>query len=341
MTSRCEDTKQRIDSIDVCFRNLPASHILKFQDCADDSVALIDKIPIKAVSTVTLETDKGGEQLGDAISNIAYCPTSEKILETSYCDDRSRDQSVIFIKCAPCKDLLSSVTRYSTNTDVSRQKSKVTSSPADCKFARSDQKIDISPEIDDAISQKTYRNSVDPSEISSSSKKFLKGFKRRICPARCCQPVRQTAIKGVCEDFFHAKSSVSDATLIGKDDQRSLAEQQLQCPVSERMLQTEVARVKSDKVSTCQRSAFTDACLIPGRISEETSRLSSSQELLARYKKHIPIHLLERYEICRSKRNGLQDECVLPFLQTFLKKEKQRRTLENCTEHKRSIEQID
>lgn len=169
MTSRCEDTKQWIDSIDVCSRNFPAAHILKFQDYADDSIALTDKIPIKVVSTVILELDKGGEQSGDAISKTAYCPTSKKILEASHCDDRSRDQSVIFIKCAatPRKDLSPSVTRYSTNTDVSRQKSKVTGSPANCKFARSDQKIDISPEKDDAFSQVTCRNGVDPPEISS------------------------------------------------------------------------------------------------------------------------------------------------------------------------------
>lgn len=340
MTSRCQDMKQRIDSIDVCSRSLPASHILKSQDCADDSIALTDKLPKKAVSTVILEIDRGEEESGDAISKVA---TLKKIVETSYCDDRSRDQSVIFIKCAatPCKDFLSA--QYS-DTDVSRQKSKATSSPPDCKFACSDQEIDISSEMDDAFSQITCRKGADSSEISSSSKKSLKRFKRRIYPTSCCRPVQQTTIKEACKDFLHAKFSASDATFVGKDDKRSLDEQQLQCPVSERMLRTKVTRVesaKSDKASTCQRSATAsrDACLIPGRISEETSPLSSSQDLIARYKKHIPIHLLEKYEICRSRRNGLQDECVLPFLQTIFKKEG--RTWNNCIEHKRSIEQID
>ncbi|KAM0733375.1 hypothetical protein ACS0PU_012924 [Formica fusca] len=358
MTSRREDIKKRSGSIDVCSRNRtadkfilhPAAHILKSQDCVDDSVALTDKIPIEAVSTATLEIDRDEKQPDDTFSKIVYCPTSKKILETSYCDDRSRNQPVIFIECDAtlCEDPTSDI-QCSKNTDVSCQKSKMTSSPPDYKFACPNQKIDISSEMKDPFSQITCRNGLDSSEISSSSKKSLKRFKRRICPPRCCQPVRQSVIREVCKDFLHAKSSASDAislpTYIGKDDQRSLDEQ-LQCPASERMLRTDVTRVesaKSDKASACQRSAidFKRACLIPRRISEDTLRLSSSQELLARYKEHIPIHLLERYEICRSKRNGLQDECVLPFLQALLKKEKERRTLDNCIEYKRNIDRLD
>lgn len=345
MTSRREDIKQQSGSVDICSRNqiadkfilLPISNILKSQDYADDSVALTDKITIEAVSSPILKIDRDEKQSDDTkLPKIVYFPTSKKILETSYCDDKSRNQPVIFIECAatPCEDPASDI-QCSTNTDVSWQKSKVTSSPPDCKFACPDQKIDISSEIREPFSQITCRNDLDSSEISSSSKKF----KRRICPARCCQPVRQSAIREVCKDFFHAKSSASDAisspTCVGKDD-RSFDEQ-LQCPTSERMVRTDVTRresAKSDKASACQRStiSFKRACLIPERISKDTPRLSSSQELLARYKEHIPIHLLERYEICRSKRNGLQDECALPFLQGLLKKEEERRL--DCFEHK-------
>lgn len=115
--------------------------------------------------------------------------------------------------------------------------------------------------------------------------------------------------------------------------------------LSEQMLRTEVTRresAKSDKASVCQRSAvaFRRACLIPERVSEETSRSSSSQELLARYKEHIPAYQLERYEICRSKRNGLQDECIPPLLRTILKKEEQRRELDKCIERERTIDQL-
>lgn len=359
MTSRREDVKQRTGSIDVCSRNqiankfilLPASYILKSQDCTDDSVVSTDEIPTEAVSTAILEIDRGEKQPDDAISKIAYCPTSKKILEISYCDDRSCNQPVILIECAatPYEEPLASVIRCSTHTDVSSQKSEVTGSLSDCESTCPEQKIDLSSEIKDPFSPMTC---LDSSEISSFSKKSLKRLKTRICSANYCQPVRQSAIKeNLCEDFLHAKSSASDATsssstFVGTDDEQSLDEQQLQRPASERMLRTEIARAesaKSDEAAACQRSAtaFRRACLTPGRISGDKSRLSGSQELLARYKEHIPIHQLERYEICRSKRNGLQDECVLPpFLQTVLKKE-QRRTLDNCVERKRNIDRSD
>ncbi|XP_072743850.1 uncharacterized protein [Anoplolepis gracilipes] len=350
MTSRREDMKQQTSLIDICCRNqtadkfilLPASHILKSQDCVDDSVAVADKIPIENVSTAILEIDRSEKQPDDVTLKILHCPTSKTILETSSCDDRSRNQPVIFIECAEkhCEEPLTSVIQCSSNTDVSCQKSKMTGSPSDCEFACPNKEIDISSEIEDSFSQMT-------SEISSCSEKSLKKFKKRICPASCCQPVRQSTIRKVCTDFLRAKSSASDVispTFVGKNDQQNLDEQQLQRLASKRMLRAEVARVdsaKSDKASTCQKStiAFKRDCLIPERISEDTSRLSSSQELLARYKKYIPTHQLKKYEICRSKRNGLQDECIPYFLQSVLEKEKQQLTLNN--ECKRNIDQLD
>nr|XP_034181964.1 uncharacterized protein LOC117605126 [Osmia lignaria] len=38
-----------------------------------------------------------------------------------------------------------------------------------------------------------------------------------------------------------------------------------------------------------------------------------SQELLTRFRDYFPPHQLQRYEVCRSKRNGLQDQCQLPI----------------------------
>lgn len=37
-----------------------------------------------------------------------------------------------------------------------------------------------------------------------------------------------------------------------------------------------------------------------------------SEEMLTRYRDYVPPQILFRYETCRSKRNGLQDECTLP-----------------------------
>ncbi|KAL6448001.1 hypothetical protein ACFW04_000206 [Cataglyphis niger] len=306
MISRRKDIKQQ-SSVDICSQNqntdkfilLPISNILKSEDCADDLVALTDKITIETISTPILKIDRHEKQSDDReLSKIGYCPISKTILETS-CDDRSPNQPLIFIKCA------------------------------------------ATPEIRDPFFQITCKNDLDSSEISNSSKKCLNKFERQICPARCNQPVRQSAIREVCKDFPHA-NSVSDVIIspicIDKDD-RSFDEQ-LQCPTSKRMMRTDVTQMesaKSDKASACQRSTvpFKCACFIPQKISKDTPCLSSSQELLARYKEHIPIHLLEKYEICRSKRNGLQDDCALPFLQGLIRKEEKRRL--DCFKHKRNI----
>lgn len=193
----------------------------------------------------------------------------------------------------------------------------------------------------DPFSQIIRKNGLAPSEILNSLKKSSKRYKRRIRPVSSYQPVRP-ATKDVCSYFLHTKSSYTKPSPIEICTQKYFDDQRL---VSEQMLRTEVTRresAKSDKTSVCQRSEvpLRRACLIPERISEETSRLPSSQELLVRYKEYIPAYQLERYEICRSKRNGLQDECIPPFLRAILKKEEQRRTLDKCIERERNIDQL-
>ncbi|XP_011697616.1 PREDICTED: uncharacterized protein LOC105455757 isoform X1 [Wasmannia auropunctata] len=229
--------------------------------------------------------------------------------------------------------------RALSKLSVSRRKSKpeVTRSPPDCKVARpgrADLKIDILffPETRDPLSQITRKNGlVDPSEIPCSTKKLSGKYKRQICPVSCCQPV-QPAIKDVCSEFPRAKSLALDA----KSSSTEMS--------SEKILRAEVTRIKSakwDRKSTCQKPAvpFRRACS-PEKISEDITRLRepSSRELFTRYKGYIPIYQLERYEACRSKRNGLQDECIPPLLRSILQKEKQQRT-GKC--FKRNVDQLD
>lgn len=190
-------------------------------------------------------------------------------------------------------------------------------SPPDYELAcpgRADLKIDISlfPEMKDPLSQVTRKDGRDPSEISCSLKKPSKRYKRQSCKDAKSSPIeiRMTQIR--------------------LDDQ-----QRLQRSASKHMLRTEIMRIesaKSDKASVCQKSmVLKHTSLIPEKISGDIPRLSSSQELLARYKKYIPAYQLEKYEACRSKRNGLQDECIPPLLRAILKKEEQQRTLGKCT----------
>lgn len=374
---RRKDVKQRVSSIcsqkrmtDKFLR--PPSHILKSRDCTDDSIALPGKVPVKIIASAILKIDKSEKQLGDSSSKILHCPSSKNILRASFCYDKSLNQPVTFIKCMTIpKGPLARITQCSTKT--SKDKARVSSgqalsersvphrkskpevthrSPPDYELAcpgRADLKIDISlfPEMKDPLSQVTRKDGRDPSEISCSLKKPSKRYQRRICPTSYCQPVQRSATKDICSDFLHTKSSAPDAksspievhmTQIHLDDQ-----QRLQRLASKHMLRTEVTRIesaKSDKASACQKSmVLKHTSLIPERISGDISRLSSSQELLARYKKYIPAYQLEKYEACRSKRNGLQDECIPPLLRAILKKEEQQRTLGKCIKREQNVGQ--
>ncbi|KYQ56588.1 hypothetical protein ALC60_04443 [Trachymyrmex zeteki] len=200
----------------------------------------------------------------------------------------------------------------------------------------------------DPLSHITRKNGLDPFEIPSSLKKLSRRYKKRICSASCCQPVR-SATKDVCSDFFRTKALALDTKSSSKERctmQKRLEGQRLQRLPSEQILRTEITRIesaKSDKASACQKSAvaFRRACLTP-EISGDTSRLPSSQELLTRYGKDIPVYQLERYEACRSKRNGLQDECIPPLLRAILKKEEQKRTLDKCSKKReQNVDQLD
>ncbi|KYN13695.1 hypothetical protein ALC57_14096 [Trachymyrmex cornetzi] len=279
-----------------------------------------------------------------------YCIHLESKLkkDSAYKIIQPTDSSKISVKKTKisCKGALSkqSVSRRKSKSEVTRR------SLPDCKLARSDKadlKIDILffPEMKDPLSHITCKNGFDPFEIPSSLKKFSRRYKKQICSSSCYQPVR-SATKDVCSDFFptkvlalHAKSSPTERCTM----QKRLDSQRLQRLPSKQILRSEVTQIeyaKSDKASACQKSAvaFRRACLTP-EISGDTSHLPSSQELLTRYGKNIPIYQLERYEACRSKRNGLQDECIPPLLQAILKKEEQQRTLDKCSKGEQKVDQ--
>lgn len=379
MTSQRKDVKQRAGSICSQKRMTdkflhPASYILKSRDSTDDlKIALPGKVPIKTISSEILKIDKSEKQLGS--SKILHCPSSKNFLRAAFCVDKSPKQPMAFIECmtTPKGPLARIIQCSKTSKDretklkkgssyriiqlvtdpaeraIPDQKARVSSgralsersvscrkskpevtyrSPPDCKLARPDRadlKIDISlfPKMKDPLSQVTRKEGLDPSEISYSLKKSSSRYKRRIYPVSYCQPVRRSATKDICSDFLHTKSSAPDAK---------------SSPIEVRM----TLSARSDKASVCQKSTipFRQASLIPERISGDTLRLPSSQELLARYKKYIPAYQLERYEACRSKRNGLQDECIPPLLRAILKKEEQQRTLDKCIKRERNVDQL-
>lgn len=194
------------------------------------------------------------------------------------------------------------------------------------------------------IPRAARRNGLDPAELPESSKRSLGG---RVCSTARHQPTEDSTTlrspaKEVREDSFTIETRLT--TDVRPDDQRGLRQ-----PTSEQMLGAEVTPLESAKLNkasaACRRSAAASGRvrLIPRRVPDDTSRSLGSQEPLARHELYIPEYQLERYAACRSKRNGLQDECVTPFLRAVsAKMEEQRKgTWEKCIERERSIVKLD
>lgn len=68
---------------------------------------------------------------------------------------------------------------------------------------------------------------------------------------------------------------------------------------------------KKERLEDCGREEEKVVC--EGEEEEEEVPKISSEELLTRYRDYFSPNTLHRYEVCRSKRNGLQDQCKLPI----------------------------
>lgn len=197
-------------------------------------------------------------------------------------------------------------------------------SPPDCEPAcpgGAAPKIDLPPipRAEDSFSRVARRNGLDPTEQTSFYEK--KTPVARVCPGSCCRPwIRRSTAGETCVD-----SSALEIEDRADDQLRGLRR-------SARTPRTEVARAESavsvnEEASAYRRSA-TQACQ---RARSIPAGFSSSRELLARYEGHVPAYQLERYLACRSKRNGLQDECVQPAalrIAADAREEEQRRILD-------------
>ncbi|XP_028050069.1 uncharacterized protein LOC105834663 [Monomorium pharaonis] len=369
MASQRKDVKkQRVRPSDSCQKRttdkfiFPTACTLKSYDPTDGSLALADKVQI---ASSILGADKDKKQLDSSSKMLAKCSSSKNILKEFYCGGKSSKQPMTFIECATTpKGPLTRVTQCSTKTKdggtnyyIYLGKSKKDSShkliPSVTDSAKrtipdkkADLKIDILvlPEMKGSLSQVTRKDGLEiPSEVPYSLKKPSKRSKTRIRKTSC-QAIQPAAKDS--SDILYAKSSDAKASPIKIcTTQKHLDAQQFQRLASEQRLQTEIKRIeftKSDKAAACQRSAVAPrrTCLTPDRVSEDTLRLPSAQELRARYKGYIPAYQLERYEACRIKRNGLQDECIPPLLRNLLKKEEEQRILEKCSKRERKVDQL-
>lgn len=117
---RSKDTKQQASSI--CSQDqiadkfilLPAACSLKSQDSPDGPITLADKVP-KTIQRVKSRE----EQLDNPIAKISYCPSLRTFLETSYCDDKTRNQPIILIEYGSRSEdpLITQCSTSSTDSD--------------------------------------------------------------------------------------------------------------------------------------------------------------------------------------------------------------------------------
>lgn len=140
------------------------------------------------------------------------------------------------------------------------------------------------------------RNGLDPSDQSTKiCKGPAEGPRGRVCPAYCCQPVPKpkscsTTVDPKCRSAVPCESK------------------------------------PAVKPKLCEKRKFPLPCADERtkdctRPDESVPRITS-EELLTRYREYMPANTLSRYEACRSKRNGLQDQCRLPVPRIVLELKK-------------------
>ena len=154
------------------------------------------------------------------------------------------------------------------------------------------------------------RNGLDPSdENSKASKSPPEDSRGRVCPAYCCQPVPKpksclpTAVDPKCRSAPPCES-------------RPPAEKPKSCDdVEKRKFLAVPCASLADKTKDEARRLVNDVDCT--RSKKDVPRITS-EELLTRYREYVPPNTLNRYEACRSKRNGLQDQCRLPVPRVVL-----------------------
>ncbi|XP_033323272.2 uncharacterized protein LOC117218759 [Megalopta genalis] len=175
------------------------------------------------------------------------------------------------------------------------------------------------------------RNGLDPSE----NKKSIPVKTRVSCLRPTCPPK-------ACASLENSQSESNSVDQVQLDYTGSI-----RCEPIKPVTQPEAAKVpveeqcKTKELVDCDSSKLKDpkARSKPGYVPalKETSDCASNhvpriepQELLTCYRDYVPSTLLERYEACRSKRNGLQDQCFLPVPRAVIELKKNEAISRNC-----------
>ncbi|CAL7946918.1 unnamed protein product [Xylocopa violacea] len=165
------------------------------------------------------------------------------------------------------------------------------------------------------------RNGLDPSEITPSNR-FRRVRRRQVCPPHCCQPTDRPKSCSNSNDQPYRRLQPTSTSTPHSYQPRSKS-----CSNSyehRQSLQTDCTDPKpfkcvlvpctvSEKTDEGDRKSAAEPCENETIVPEV-----SSTELLTRYRDYVPPTMLFRYEACRAKRNGLQDQCTLPVPRAVL-----------------------
>ncbi|XP_078051374.1 uncharacterized protein LOC144477521, partial [Augochlora pura] len=173
------------------------------------------------------------------------------------------------------------------------------------------------------------RNGLDPSENKKSSP-----IKSRVsCPRptrpRPCSPLENSKSESSsvdqlqldCADAIRCESIKSATT-----------SEAANAPVEEQCKAMELVDCVSSKLRD-SKARGKPGCAAPKETSDcpnnHVPRVEP-QELLTCYRDYVPSTLLDRYEACRSKRNGLQDQCFLPVPRAVIELKKNDAISRSC-----------
>lgn len=162
------------------------------------------------------------------------------------------------------------------------------------------------------------RNGLDPSD-NVLPNTLESGLRRRVCPSSCCPPKRRTEARSC---------SIGDERRYGElaSGPRPIETVRLS-PVttekstngrcgSETIVDDHTGIEATPRIEICE-SERTSGEKFPDRFTGYVVHVPS-RELLTKYRDYVSTSQLDRYEACRSKRNGLQDECFLPVPRSVL-----------------------
>ncbi|KAI4482659.1 hypothetical protein M0804_008512 [Polistes exclamans] len=258
----------------------------------------VTSCPIKDTCEPTLRTYalESGQIFNDdecSVSKILYEPMRDKIQISDH-RERCPESTEIQVECVPTRK---DVEEYDHPNGDQREteilesiinpKEYIYRSPPNCVAT-------CTGAADKFLRSQDYerRNGLDsttalqsmlpPTSVDLSMKK-----PNRICPARCCKPLEKS--------------------LLGKPRQVSLKSEE-ECRRDTRITRTPVESLECPTILR--------------KYSKDAFSLSASQDSLERYKDYISKSQLDKYRACRSKRNGLQDECFLPIPRALLELEK-------------------